>query len=157
MSDQLNELLDLYPLSKRWKQPEPYYEQVIVKGIKLETVGIAAYDEKGQMATGSAAEVRNIPIDRSYFELIERTSYLDFVQELPGSCLVLDEKGNEQEHLASSVVFPLSPQPTQWNYARSNGLAVHKTYSQACNRARMELIERNAMLCSWYGGNQSIC
>src|SRR5690606_19625166 len=35
--------------------------------------------------------------------------------------------------------------------ARSNGVALHRSWEEACLRARLELIERDRVLRSWYG------
>ena len=42
------------------------------------------------------------------------------------------------------------PSPRQ-RYSLSNGVACHETWSQACEAALLELVERDRVLRSWYG------
>jgi ribosomal protein S12 methylthiotransferase accessory factor YcaO len=49
------------------------------------------------------------------------------------------------------AVFPESREPEKWRPSRSNGVALHTSWSGACARAAGELVERDRVLRSWYG------
>src|SRR5579883_1399615 len=63
----------------------------------------------------------------------------------------LDREGRAIGRAARADVFPESPCPERWRYARSNGVALHRSWRGACDRAAAELVERDRVLRSWYG------
>jgi hypothetical protein len=48
-------------------------------------------------------------------------------------------------------VFPASNEPARSRYARSNGVALHRSWQEASARAHAELVERDHILRAWYG------
>jgi hypothetical protein len=62
-----------------------------------------------------------------------------------------DAEGVRVGFAPASHVFPESPEPLRWKWARSNGVAIATTWVEAAKRARWELIERDSVLRSFYG------
>src|ERR1041384_2556811 len=83
-------------------------------------------------------------------ELVERLSML--VSMRSKEPITLREADGTRVGLApSSHVFPESPEPFSWKWARSKGVAIAPTWEEAATRARWELIERDRVLRSFYG------
>jgi hypothetical protein len=103
---------------------------VIADGVAVHRAGITARGPAGTFATGAAADLSRSPLARARFELLERIT------------------------LATprvAEVLPRSPAPTRWQPARSNGVALAHDWTAACERAFLELAERDRVLRSWYG------
>lgn len=132
MASLLTELRRTSPLPEGWALGDVVEDVVNADGLSLRRAGLAVVSPRGEQATGSAAETHDDPLRRSYFELLERASTLDAISRWP-------------------ELFPQSALPDRWRYARSNGVAVHLDWSQACQRAYWELAERDRVLRAWIG------
>jgi hypothetical protein len=91
-------------------------------------------------------------IRRAYFELLERTSILEAECADPTRDWSLrDSTGAIMARGSAAEVFPQSPSPEAWQYARSNGVAAHLDWERACRGAALEILERDRLLRSWLG------
>lgn len=121
-----------------------------IDGATIHLAGVAV-DVDGECVTGSAASTVEVPIERAYLELLERLAILEAIERAPSRFATFDEVGTPTGIAPFAKVFPTSPTPDEWRWARSNGVAVGPNFGFAANRARLELIERDRVLRSWYG------
>ena len=147
----LSELIETFPLGRRWSEPQVFEEVVSIGGVEITLAGLSAESADGEMVTGSAADVSEIPLPRAYFELLERASVVGLGRDRLEEWPLRDIEGREHGTVPSSVLSPESPAPARWRYARSNGVALSSSWSEACRRSLWELIERDRILRSWYG------
>ena len=145
----LEQLQRRFPLPPGWV-PELWGDVVKIGGLALHAVGIAAQNSRGQTMTGSAVALRRSPVERAYFELLERLSALEASNNRSGELLMFDGRRRAIGNTTGDQVFPQSPR-SEWRYSVSNGIALHRTWSQATAHAYFELIERDRVLRSWYG------
>jgi hypothetical protein len=147
----LDRLRERYPLDARWGEPTVFVETTDVAGVQIHVAGIYVRDQQGDVATGSAGDLVESPLDRAYFELLERASILAMsgvqVRRLP----TRSASGLQREHVDMDLVAPANVDSARWRYSKSNGVAVAQTWDEACSRAQWELIERDRILRSWYG------
>jgi len=102
------------------------------------------------VALGSACACETYPVDRAYFELLERISVLEARHSSTPLCVrALD--GTELSQRDSLRVFPRDLQPERQRLALSNGVALHTTWADACAAALSELVERDRVLRAWQG------
>ena len=151
MESEIKRLLSDYPLPPGWSQPETFDDTFRLGDFKLLLSGLATRDDAGHEATGSAAELAS-PWLRSYFEMLERVSILEALSK-PDTERPIQIGRDEYRRLPTADLFPESPEPNDWRYAKSNGVAAHLSWDQACRSALMEAIERDRILRSWYGGS----
>jgi len=147
----LDELRRKHPCAPEWAELDVLVDRVSVEEVTIHLAGIATRDPSGELFTGSAASLEVSPIDRAYFELLERGSILAMGRERQRNWLVKDHDGTICGHCCPDVLAPSSPDPRRWRYARSNGVAVAASWEEACTRALWELVERDRVLRSWYG------
>jgi hypothetical protein len=145
----LGELLDRFPLSGEWSRPTLYTETVSLGTLSLYLCGLSAESRK-ELVTGSAGDLREMPLPRAYFELIERTSLVMAGCDSSREFVLKDIWGRAIGHAPCSRVFPQSSDPA-YRFSRSNGVASGSSWSSACRAAYWELIERDRVLRSWYG------
>jgi hypothetical protein len=138
-------------LPEGWAEPERVEDSIEACGLTLRRAGISTRDKSGEDVTGSAAELDSAPRARAEFELLERVATLEAMRTTPTSVALLDADGVEVDRLLATEAFPESPDPKRWRYARSNGVALHRSWSAACHRAHCELVERDRVLRAWYG------
>jgi hypothetical protein len=112
-----------YPLPARAELAESFLQRVTVGELELFMVGLVA-GAGPTMATGAAAAAGGFPIERAYFELIERSSLLA-ARASQAPLLERDRAGN--------------------------GVALHRSWAEACDAALCELIERDRVLRSFAG------
>ena len=149
MSTELEALKRRVALPAGWQLSDSLIETTSVGGLQILVAGLVA--EKGELsAFGSAAHSELDPAPRAYYELIERAVLLDAMQSTTPLC-VRNEQGVQLEEHDPGEVFPQSPEPTHWQYAKSNGVALGQNWADACERAMLELIERDLVLRAWYG------
>lgn len=141
-----------FPLNDGWVEEEPVEDAIDAGGQWVERAGLAARREGCGEATGSAAAIGRSPLDRAYFELLERVSILDAMRVRSRRWPLLDAGGTVAGEAKTEELFPESDAPDEWRYARSNGVAFHSTFEQARDHALWELAERDRVLRSWYGG-----
>jgi ribosomal protein S12 methylthiotransferase accessory factor YcaO len=141
----------MHPLPEGWSTPATMADSIVAEGLCLHRAGVSAIAPTGEEITGSAAGVSPGVLDRGWFELLERASTLDALRDprrrLPSRAL----DGAPTGDVVASKVFPESDEPARWRFGRSNGVALHRTWKEACERAWWELTERDRVLRSWYG------
>ena len=145
------DLFRQYQLPAGWAEPATFTETVRINGVQIFVAGFSSQNETGDPIFGSAASLSENPIDRAYFELLERASVVSMLHDGQRHWDVRDERGIQTGTLRSSELALVSPDPGQWRYARSNGVAVGQSWRDACLRALWELAERDRILRSWYG------
>lgn len=127
--DELASLLARYPLPLGVELLEPYFDTASVGGLSIYLVGIAVQYE-GECVTGSAGSLLSPPTLRAYMELLERL------------CVLTSPPSRD----------PRGGDTSTWRPARSNGVAIGTDFESAAVRARLELVERDRVLRSWFGG-----
>jgi hypothetical protein len=147
----LDELRRSHPFASEWGELDILVERVSVREVTIHVAGIAARGPDGDIFTGSAASLETSPIDRAYFELLERGSVVAMGRDLQRNWLLKDLDGTVRGRSDLDSLAPSSPDPSRWRYARSNGVAVAASWQKACTRALWELVERDRVLRSWYG------
>jgi len=140
-----------YPLPEGWSGPEVLVDTVIADGVELRRAGLCSTGPAGEELTGAAVEAELSPVDRAYFELLERISTVDAVRTPLASYDLRTADGDCAGSLPSAELFPESADPARWRYARSNGVALHGDWRRASERAVWELAERDRVLRAWYG------
>lgn len=139
------------PLPELWSTPETIEDVVVAGEVTIHRAGISAVAPSGEEITGSAAGTAGSPLARARFELLERVSILEAMRAPSGWFELHDESGASLGSHAHSSIFPESSEPERWRFARSNGVALHSSWSLACERAKWELAERDRILRSWHG------
>jgi hypothetical protein len=148
---ELDELKRRFPLWDCWGDATLFAETVSVAGVEIHLSGFSAESQDGDAITGSAAELDTAPMNRAYFELLERASIVAAERSKAQEWSVRDARGVAHGCIESSALVPENPEPDRWRYARSNGVALGPSWSDACRSALWELIERDRILRSWYG------
>jgi hypothetical protein len=146
----LEELQHDYPLPVGCRLDERYLERVRIGELELFTVGLLASSDAVASVTGAAADLGGFPVDRAYFELLERLSMLlarAGVERLE----LRDPAGKRRGSRAPSQVFVPDRAPDQVRASLSNGVALHRTWADACAAAVCELVERDRVLRSFEG------
>ena len=144
--------LELPSLPPGWSEPEQFVERVMLGRIAIQLAGVAATHEHGHTATGSAAALEDAPLQRAGFELCERIAIMDRLFFGDSQLTVRDSSGGVVGIVPHESVFPSAPPGAGWKYARSSGVAFHREWTEACERAHFEAVERDAVLRSWLGG-----
>ncbi len=134
-----------------WSTREVVEDVVQADGLELRRAGISARGPAEEEALGAAAEIDHSPLDRSYYELLERVALLDALSTRVSGYPTRDQEGQATGLCPLQATFPSSGEPERWTYARSNGVALHRSWRNACLRAEWELVERDRVLRSWYG------
>lgn len=147
----LGELVRQYPLSSAWAAPVLFSETADIHGVSLKLAGLSSEHASGRSIVGSAVDSRRSPLERSYFELLERSAVIEALHQADGDHDVLDLSAGCVGTCSHQRVFPLDPEPEKWRHSLSNGVAAHRDWKRAAERAALELIERDHILRSWYG------
>lgn len=154
----LDELLRRAPLPEAWRLAERFIERSHIGRLELQLVGVVgelrAEIEQGtattRQVTGSAAgDHADITATRAYFELLERASVVE-AQRLGEPLEVCDLQRLSTRRLEPKALIGEDLAPTQ-RRSYSNGVACAQDWASACQSAWHELIERDALLRSWYG------
>ncbi|HMJ16621.1 MAG TPA: YcaO-like family protein, partial [Polyangiaceae bacterium] len=133
-----------------------YVETSNVNGLRIHLVGLCSESREGGEATGSAAALTGADVGRAYFELLERTGLLDALRAPKRGYALRNDEGLTCGWVSHENLFPSSPEPELWRYAKSNGVALGPSFVNACERAEWELIERERILRSWYGETRPV-
>lgn len=150
--DRVQLLLEYYPLPEGWSTPEFFDDSLVIQNYQIKRAGWHSQNGlHGEVVTGSAVELSDSPLERAYFELLERVSVLEMEKEKSRQWPLESWDGGWMGSLSSEKIFPKSPMPQLWEYSRSHGVALHKSKEKASCAALYELIERDLMLRSWYG------
>jgi hypothetical protein len=129
---------------------EVFLHRVNVGELRLCMVGLVAATPAAATVTGAAADQSGFPVDRAYFELLERLSI--FLARSSSSPLaVRDRTGTQKGSRTPSQVFPADKKPEVQRVSLSNGVALHTSWQLACDAAQAELIERDRVLRSFAG------
>jgi YcaO cyclodehydratase, ATP-ad Mg2+-binding len=150
-SPSLDDLSSAYPLPKEWSRPSLVEDTVVADGLELRRTGITSTGPLGEEMVGSAADCVTSPLDRAYFELLERISTVEAIGIHPPYYDLRTLDGRGAGRRPSTDVFRESDDPARWRPARSNGVAVHVDWKSASLRAFWELCERDRVLRAWYG------
>jgi hypothetical protein len=128
---------------------EVFVERAEIGELSLFMVGLVA--RLGEhTVTGSAGGRAGFPVERAYFELIERLSL--FLTRASGRALIVrDVDGLAIETRACARVFPEARPEARRVRSLSNGVALHGSWGAACNAALCELVERDLVLRSFAG------
>jgi hypothetical protein len=158
-ADEFSELCRKYPLSDHWQPPELFQEAAKVGPLTTS-------DRIGHSTFGSAAELRSAAgrrggasigvVARSYFELMERAATVESIDRSPSAVAVYDAGRHPFSLLPRSVVHPPDEHPNVRRHAKSNGVAAHVDWLDACRSAARELVERDRVLRSWYGASTPV-
>lgn len=150
--ERLRELLEAYPLPNGWTLRETFLQEVDIGSLALRMVGLigGGQDQDPLNALGSAAQSDGFPVERAYFELLERIS-IHMARSSAKPLPVRDEHGRELAERSSGRVFPSDLRPDQQRLSLSNGVALHTSWTQACAAACEELVERDRVLRSFAG------
>lgn len=145
----IEELGARHPLPPGWSLAETFLQEVRVARLRLCMCGLVAGDGAQGQALGSAAERSGYPVQRAYFELLERISIqlARRAEQLP----VRDRAGSQLSRRSGARVFPPDPSPERQRLALSNGVALHRSWPEACEAAVRELVERDRVLRSFAG------
>lgn len=152
LDPQVKQLQHQFPLPASWQVPSCFSFVTNVGDLEIFLVGLVAKScaNDGDVA-GSAGALGEYPVERAYFELVERAATVDALDCKAAHYPIYDTKRGLVDHQSRDVVFPPSPPDAPWTYARSNGVAVASTWEAACQASRAELVERHRVLSSWFG------
>lgn len=148
----LEHSLHARPLPDGWTPAECLEDSVVVDGVELFRAGWASTSRTGLEVTGSAADREPESRRRAHFELLERIATVEAIEQVQSHLSIFDVDKEVVGTTSRSEAFPESEQPERWRFARSNGVALHRGWEAACDHARAELVERDRVLRSWYGG-----
>lgn len=140
----------MFRLPDGWSKPIRLEDVVVIGGVKIHRSGVAATAPSGEEICGAAADRARSARDRAWFELAERVCALEAIAKPKASYVLRDRRGDAVGRVARAKVFPQSCSP-KWTYARSNGVAIHRSWHTACERALWELAERDRIVRSWRG------
>ena len=130
-TQRLSELCAVYPWPESCALTDTHFERVTIGGLELFMVGLVGTASGKPSVIAAAAEAGGYPVDRAFFELLERQSM----------------------HLARSKEreYPLDPDPERVRASLSSGVALHRSWAEACVSATCELIERDRVQRSFRG------
>jgi hypothetical protein len=141
MNSALSRLIREYSIPG-WPEPETYIEQVqIGENSHLNLVGLSLQPTGLPEITASAAGL-SVEKDKSFDDSLFTRAYFELIER---SAILLAEKND-----LSGSLFSKSSDEGFWKYSKSNGIAAHIEWDKACYSAVLELIERDAVLRSWY-------
>lgn len=146
----LLELRASHPLPRGCALTDQFIERARVGELTLSMVGLVASAPGRAHVTGSAAGCDGYPVDRAYFELLERTSLLH-ARARAAPLRIMTGAGELQHVVAAEQVFPSDAHAAEQRVSLSNGVALHVRWSAACDAALCELIERDRVLRSFAG------
>ena len=134
-----------------WSIVETVEDVVRPCGIPVHRFGITARSNDGMFVSGSAATIGTDAALRGRGELLERAAIIDATRSPMDSVLLRDRDHRGTRRTSWAEVYPESENPDCQRYAKSNGVALAENWAHACDRAAMELVERDRVLRSWFG------
>lgn len=139
-------------LPEGWSEVDRVSDVIEIDGVDVHRAGAAA-TSSGEEITGSAAaagEGAESTAARASYELLERVATLEAISR--STAWTTRRRDARADAIVSAAsLFPESPNPDTWRFARSNGVALHESWEEACSRAELELIERHRALEAWLG------
>jgi hypothetical protein len=149
----LEELRQRFALPADARDLEQFDQTVEVGPLRMRLAGVTA--RLGDVIyAGSAAHETEDPLPRAYFELLERLSIGQAILSSGEHTLhdaTRTSAAQQGTRLPASLLFKPNPEPQRWRHALSNGVALGETWAHACSRALAEVVERDAVLRSWFG------
>jgi hypothetical protein len=149
---ELDHLLSRFPLSPRWRRPQRFSGLAEIDRFVIRTEGLLAESNDASQVTGSAGAADDCPLPRAYFELIERATLLDWKAQPRSRYALLDDSARAIGDCEHADVFLEDSPQADFRHSISNGVAIHSDPVAACAAARAELVERDRLLRSWFGG-----
>jgi len=134
-----------------WEIVEVIDDELDVDGCRLRRAAFSARGPGGVEATGSAADTSASPRERAGFELVERASILDAMGAGRLSWELRTASGRLAGAASGDTLFAPGDENEGWRFARSNGVALGHGWADGCERAVLELAERDRLLRSWRG------
>lgn len=154
MKNPLEDLLNKYPLPKKWDRLETFVETQNIEDIAINMVGLSLDHHPVLPIIGSAANLQEPPWERAYFELLERGYLLNIESQCKDEPFtrfhLLDQNKKLISYISGARIFKEAPIEDLWRYARSNGVALHTNFESAATNAVNELLERDRFLRFWY-------
>jgi hypothetical protein len=137
--------------SPSWQLEAPFLDKLAIGILEIHLCGMQASHPQWGEVVGSAAALESYPEDRARFELLERISILEAMARQ--AFLVRDGQDGRQLRIVSRQdVWPEDrDDPSLFRLSKSNGIALHGSWKEACRRACLELVERHLILGSWAG------
>lgn len=132
-----------------WRLTELVEDRVTVDGVELRRAAVSVAHDRGMSAFGSAVSSDDDPVARAKAETLERMAIVEAEASSLEAFVQVDEEGRPLARIGRETVFPRSNSDA-WQYSRSNGVAAGNTWASACENARLELVERDAILRAWY-------
>lgn len=139
----------MFRLPDGWGRPTELDDLVVAAGLRIRRAGIVVRSPYGEEISGAAADPARPVLSRAWFELAERVCVVEWCRSAPRRQRLFTEQGDDAGALTEPV--PRSPSPRRWIPSRSNGVALHRTWLEACERAAWELAERDRVLRAWVG------
>lgn len=147
-------IFEQYRLPTSWNSFNFHQEGLEVGSLSLQLVGMSLECAGAGVVTGSAVSRESTPMDRAFFELIERACLLECEKRLSHSGTELlshfDYQGRFQGELLASSLFSKAEDIRPWRFSKSNGVAIHTNLGKAVRNAGWELLERDRVLRFWY-------
>lgn len=144
-------LKDVIPKLKGWNVQAPEEFETTISGKTFRVEGIAAsHPDLGEMI--GASIILEDDSSSAAFELVERISILEEAANQAKTHFAVrsHQSGNIIATIERDEVFSATNNPGLV-FSKSNGVAIHDSWSKACQAAACELIERHLILESFYG------
>ena len=143
-----------------WTLASPFEQIMEIEGLENFLSGLQATHPQWGEVVGSAASQKSFPSQRAFFELVERISILESMSQ--DIFKLRDMQTTKITRLAPiNSLYPYlanqdGSEKLSFQYAKSNGVALHNSWTEACQSACFELVERHLVLSSWVGLTQPI-
>lgn len=138
-----------------WQVNEPFQETADVGGLKIYLAGWHATHPQFGDVVGSAASVQESPLERAWYELLERITILRALSAASDSIPMRGLQPSQDVALTSVAqafaAQQVEDQHADYRLSKSNGIAIFTDWQSACERAALELVERHLVLSSWLG------
>ncbi|RZA25318.1 MAG: hypothetical protein EOP10_07235 [Proteobacteria bacterium] len=147
----LKQTVDRLKSVGEWTLEPEFSDKVVIENLSIYLSGIEATHPKFGSVTGSAAELSPYPSDRAWFELVEHITLVEsFISDQKAYALLNADGSKTGRILGKEWVFPTSASP-EFQFSKSNGAALHRSWEEACKQATLELVQRHLILSSWVG------
>jgi hypothetical protein len=148
----LAELIEELPLGPDWDRPTLWHETARIAGLIVPLVGLHARNQSGSEVTAGASGPGPETLRRCYFELLERSAIVEaLARQADDQIRVRADVGASRGHRPVYEIFGTEQATEERRPSLSNGVAAHERWGAACAAARLEAIERDRVLRSWYG------
>lgn len=151
MEQALAALIDELPLGSDWDRPTLWHETARIAGLDVPLVGLHARSHSGSAVTAGASGPGRETLRRCYFELLERFAIVEALGCETSEVPLRGATGAERGQRRVGEVFRTQEASEQRRPSLSNAVAAHVRWEDACAAARLEAIERDRVLRSWYG------